>query len=124
MEPTDGTKKPSNAAGAPASWDRVIEQMKSRDRLGVERYGVRLRPHNGRDSLRDVQEELLDGAVYIENAIAERDKLLADARTMAAALRAVFDALLTEDLPTIIVAIKDAGQSAGAAVTDNLPHAV
>lgn len=57
----------------PAVWDLVLEEMKARDSLGESRYGVRLQPHNGRDSLRDLFEELLDGVVYLRQLMYERD---------------------------------------------------
>jgi hypothetical protein len=57
----------------PASWDLVLEDMKQRDLLGLTRYGTRLQAHNGRDSLKDVYEELLDAAVYIRTLMFERD---------------------------------------------------
>lgn len=55
-----------------AVWDIVIEDMKARDRLGRERYGVPLTPNNGRDALQDAYEEALDLAVYLKQAIIER----------------------------------------------------
>jgi hypothetical protein len=66
----------------PATWDLVIADMekgpwihkhlvtydmRTRDNLGHHRYGTRLQSHNGRDSLRDAYEEILDGAVYLKN---------------------------------------------------------
>jgi hypothetical protein len=57
----------------PAIWDLVKEDMSKRDKLGIERYGVRLQPHNGRDVLIDLYEELLDALVYTRQAIFERD---------------------------------------------------
>lgn len=54
-------------------WDLVIDDMRARDRLGRKRYGVPLQAHNGRDALRDAYEESLDLAVYLRQAIAERD---------------------------------------------------
>ena len=54
-------------------WDQVIEDMRARDRLGRERYGRPLEPHNGRDPLWDAYEEALDLAVYLRQAIYERD---------------------------------------------------
>lgn len=55
------------------TWDLVIEDMKKRDEMGRKEYGTPLFPHNGRDSLQDVYEELLDAAVYMKNLIIERD---------------------------------------------------
>jgi hypothetical protein len=50
----------------PAVWDLVIEDMRQRDALGLSRYGTRLQPHNGRDALRDLAEELYDAVVYLK----------------------------------------------------------
>lgn len=58
---------------SPAIWDLVIADMHARDKLGEERYGTRLRANNGRDVLKDAYEEALDLAVYLRQAIAERD---------------------------------------------------
>ena len=57
----------------PAVWDLVIARMRERDRLGQLNYHTRLQPFNGRDALRDLQEELLDAVVYLEQLIYERD---------------------------------------------------
>ncbi len=51
----------------PHSWDLVIEDMKARDLVGVSRYGTPLQPFNGRDSLLDLSDELMDGIVYLRN---------------------------------------------------------
>jgi len=54
-------------------WELVIEDMRARDHVGRERYGVPLQAHNGRDVLRDAYEEALDLAVYLRQAIEERE---------------------------------------------------
>lgn len=54
-------------------WALVIADMHDRDRLGHERYGGPLLAYNGRDALRDAYEEALDLAVYLRQAIEERD---------------------------------------------------
>lgn len=54
-------------------WQLVVEDMRTRDQLGRARYGVPLQAHNGRDALRDAYEEALDLAVYLRQAIEERD---------------------------------------------------
>lgn len=56
-----------------AVWDLVVADMKARDAVGLERYGTRLQPHNGRDALWDAYEELLDAAAYIRQRIYEID---------------------------------------------------
>ena len=57
----------------PAVWSLVIEDMKSRDRVGRKRYGTPLQPFNGRDSLKDALDEAMDLVVYLRTAIYERD---------------------------------------------------
>ena len=66
--PDQPPPKPNNL---PHVWDLVIEDMKARDQLGFERYGVHLQPFNGRNSLQDAYEELLDQCVYIRQRIYE-----------------------------------------------------
>jgi len=72
----------------PASWDLVIEDvrarmlegkgviatmkdMRDRDRFGFQKYGVRIQPDNGRDSLVDAYQEALDLCVYLRSALYE-----------------------------------------------------
>lgn len=57
----------------PAVWSLVIRDMEQRDATGRAKYGVPLQPHNGRDALIDLYQELLDAAVYCRQAIYERD---------------------------------------------------
>lgn len=61
---------PSDGA---AVWPLVIGDMRERDRVGRARYGTPLRAFNGRDALVDAYQEALDLAVYLRQAIAERD---------------------------------------------------
>jgi len=58
----------------PAVWDLVISDMHERDEVGRHRYGTPLQPDNGRDALVDAYQEALDLAVYLRQAIYERDK--------------------------------------------------
>lgn len=51
----------------------VIEDIEKRRELGIQRYGTPLQPHNGRDALKDAYEEALDLAMYLKQAIVERD---------------------------------------------------
>lgn len=77
-----GSERPSQASTeqpAPKAndtepvWHAVIADMLKRDRVGRARYGVPLQAGNGRDALRDAYEEALDLAVYLKQAIMERD---------------------------------------------------
>ena len=57
----------------PAIQDLVMQDMLARKLLGQQRYGTPLQPHNGRDMMQDLYEELLDACNYIRGAIYERD---------------------------------------------------
>jgi hypothetical protein len=57
----------------PTIHDLVMDDVHARKVLGTERYGQALQPFNGRDVLRDAYEELLDAAVYMRQAMYERD---------------------------------------------------
>lgn len=64
---------PPVESDGPAVWPLVIGDMHARDRIGRARYGTPLRAFNGRDALVDAYQEALDLAVYLRQAIAERD---------------------------------------------------
>jgi hypothetical protein len=49
----------------------------ARGELGRQRYGTKLQPWNGRRSLQDAYEELLDGACYVLQAKTEVDAVIA-----------------------------------------------
>lgn len=53
--------------------DRVIEDLRDRDRVGRETYGTSLWPYNGRDALWDAYCEALDLAMYLRQALDERE---------------------------------------------------
>lgn len=53
--------------------DLVIKDMEDRKRVGIERYGVALQAHNGRDGLMDAYFEALDLCVYLRQVIEERN---------------------------------------------------
>ena len=57
----------------PAVWPLVLDDMEARDTEGRRKYGVPLQPHNGRDTLIDLYQELLDAVVYTRTLIYERD---------------------------------------------------
>jgi hypothetical protein len=50
----------------------LIERMKERRQLGLDRYGTVLQAHNGRDVGRDLLEETLDQMAYLEQLADER----------------------------------------------------
>lgn len=49
----------------------TLADMRERDRVGRERYGVPLTTHNGRDHLVDAYQEALDGVVYLRAHLEE-----------------------------------------------------
>jgi hypothetical protein len=51
----------------------VIDDIGKRRAVGIERYGTPLQPFNGRKSLRDIYEELLDAACYVKQRLVEED---------------------------------------------------
>lgn len=57
----------------PSSHDLLIEDIKERKAFGLKKYGQPLRAHNGRDTLLDAYEEILDLAVYLRTLRSERE---------------------------------------------------
>lgn len=51
----------------------VLRDMQARIDMGYEKYGTLLEANNGRDSLMDAYQEVLDLAMYLRQAIEERD---------------------------------------------------
>jgi hypothetical protein len=62
---------PPKKNDGPAVWSLVVRDMNLRDETGFKRYGVRLQPHNGRDTLMDLYEELLDAVAYTKTYMLE-----------------------------------------------------
>lgn len=56
-------------------WPLVIRDMLDRDSFGEEKYDTRLQPFNGRDTLTDIYQELLDACVYIRCEMMEREAI-------------------------------------------------
>ena len=54
-----------------AVWDLVMNDMDQRDKTGEKKYGVRLQPFNGRNSLVDLSQELMDAIVYCKQLFIE-----------------------------------------------------
>jgi hypothetical protein len=54
-------------------WELVIEDMRQRDNDGRAKYKTPLQAFNGRDALMDAYQEALDLAVYLRQALAERE---------------------------------------------------
>jgi hypothetical protein len=71
--PDDAAQPAPVPNASPAAWSLVVRDMADRDVTGAAKYGTRLQPGNGRDTLRDAYEEALDLAAYLRTAIYERD---------------------------------------------------
>lgn len=51
----------------------VRADLEHREQVGISRYGTALQPNNGRSALRDLYEELLDGACYAKQKMVEEE---------------------------------------------------
>ena len=60
-------------AGPKDVQSQVIDDIHARRVHGIEEYGQAVFPHNGRDALLDAYEEALDLAIYLKQAMLERD---------------------------------------------------
>lgn len=76
MEPNENRasvpQPPPSGDGAPVL-NYVIQDLNYRALVGFQKYGTLLRAHNGRDALIDAYQEALDLAMYLRQAILERD---------------------------------------------------
>lgn len=78
MQPTP---KPNNTQPI---YEQVIEDIKLRAEAGKQNYGTYLQAGNGRDSLLDAYEEAQDKALYLKQAILERDSLVEELSAVVA----------------------------------------
>ena len=53
--------------------DLVVADIREREAVGHKKYGKPLLPNDGRDSMQDLYEELLDAAQYIRKFMEERN---------------------------------------------------
>lgn len=56
--------------------DAVIQDMRDRKQLGIDRYGTSLQAFNGRNSLQDAYEEVIDLSVYLKQSLVEKAELM------------------------------------------------
>lgn len=56
----------------PAITILVVEDLKERMEMGIEKYGMPLQPNNGRDPLIDAYQEIMDLALYMRQMIYEK----------------------------------------------------
>jgi hypothetical protein len=87
LDPHGETNQPlPKEVDGPSMHDKLVEDILARKEFGLRKYGQPLRANNGRDTLRDAYEEVLDLAVYLRTLIAERDSLLDNINTKVAEL--------------------------------------
>lgn len=61
---------------SPSMHDLVAADLQTRKEFGLRKYGTILQAGNGRNPLLDAYDEVLDHAVYIKQALIERDEML------------------------------------------------
>lgn len=64
---------PETSANSAPVVTHAMAALSARAMHGERKYGVQLHTHNGRDALVDAAEEMMDGFMYICQAIMERD---------------------------------------------------
>lgn len=77
-----------------ASVRHVVDDMQARDALGREHYGTPLTAGNGRDSLVDAYQELLDGAAYLKTELVQTTMPAAQLGQLTTAYRRTLDNIL------------------------------
>lgn len=70
IPPTQPAPKP----GRDVVLFHVLDALMRRAEKGMETYGTLLQTENGRDPLQDALEEVLDAAMYLQQAILERNQ--------------------------------------------------
>jgi len=53
----------------------VLGDLRERAEFGLKKYGTYLKEHNGRDPLWDAYQEVLDLALYLRQAILEKEHI-------------------------------------------------
>jgi len=70
-ETLNAPQPPPQQNEGPVVWDLVIQDMRERDKIGVQKYHTHLQPFNGRETLIDAYQEALDLVVYLRQLIYE-----------------------------------------------------
>lgn len=116
------TKQQPPKKGDKTVWTEVMSDLAERVRLGKAKYGTELETHNGRDSLVDLYQELLDATQYCKQRILE-ERVRATSVAGLPTIELVSIANLCADA---ILADKTAGVNATTAaqsVKDHVPKA-
>lgn len=57
-------------------WHFVVNAVKARVEMGVQKYGTPLQAGNGRDALMDAFQEAIDLVMYLGQVILERERVI------------------------------------------------
>jgi len=68
--------KPKTTEHSQEVLPRLLQRIEARRHKGMEEYGTPLKTFNGRRSLYDALDEVLDLAQYLQQEIMEREKLV------------------------------------------------
>lgn len=82
-EKATSTPQPAPTPGSERVLDHVMQDLTDRAEHGKTTYGTYLETHNGRDALQDAYEEALDLAMYLKQALLEREETAMPIRTEA-----------------------------------------
>ena len=77
----------------------IAAEVRHRARIGADKYGTRLQPHNGRNALADLLDEIVDGIQYARQHLAEVEEVDPDDPDLPA-MRSVYT-----DLCSLAVAV-------------------
>ena len=72
LKQRDGDQRLPIANDKPRAHELVMADIADRMAVGIQRYGSALQAFNGRDTLQDIYDELLDGAVYMRAVLEMR----------------------------------------------------
>lgn len=61
-------------------FDELIKDIQERNEVGRKTYGREMRPFDGRNSLREAYEEILDCAAYLKKCLMETEEIFEEIR--------------------------------------------
>ena len=70
------TPEPMPTKGKKLVLPYVVNDLMQRDQLGKEKYNTSLETHNGRSSLWDMYQELLDAVMYLRKHLLELEDVM------------------------------------------------
>ncbi len=109
----EGDQPLPKAADGAIMHELLIEMLRSRLALGIERYGQPLRAFNGRNAARDALEEAVDLSVYLQQSVIERE------RAIGLLMQAVWPCMCGEPNPGLATDILNFLESTGAMPDDD-----